>query len=41
MEASLEWLQKCVEHYWFNNNDLSEAIGESEDLKNRTRFYNG
>jgi hypothetical protein len=31
MESILEWLQKQVEHYWSNKNDMSEAL-ESKDL---------
>ena len=32
MEPNLEWLQKRVEHYRSNKNDMFEAIDESEDL---------
>jgi hypothetical protein len=28
----VEWLQKRVEHYWANKNDMCEAIEETEDL---------
>jgi hypothetical protein len=33
MTSNVEWLQKCVEHYRANKNDMCEAIEESEDLE--------
>jgi hypothetical protein len=32
MASNVEWLQKRVEHYRANNNDMCEAIEETEDL---------
>jgi hypothetical protein len=32
MTSNVEWLQKCVEHYRANKNDMCEAIEETEDL---------
>jgi hypothetical protein len=32
MTSNVEWLQKRVEHYRANNNDMCEAIEETEDL---------
>jgi hypothetical protein len=32
MTSNVEWLQKHVEHYRANKNDMCEAIDESEDL---------
>jgi hypothetical protein len=32
MPSNLEWLQKCVEHYRANKNDMCKSIEESEDL---------
>jgi hypothetical protein len=32
MTSNVEWLQKRVEHYWANKNDMCEAIEEIEDL---------
>jgi hypothetical protein len=32
MASNVEWLQKRVEHYWANKNDMCEAIEETEDL---------
>jgi hypothetical protein len=32
MASKVEWLQKLVEHYRANNNDMCEAIEEMEDL---------
>jgi hypothetical protein len=30
--SNVEWLQKRVEHYLANKNDMCEAIEETEDL---------
>jgi hypothetical protein len=32
MASNVEWLQKCVEHYQANKNDMCETIEETEDL---------
>jgi hypothetical protein len=32
MTSNVEWLQKCVEHYPANKNDMCEPIEETEDL---------
>jgi hypothetical protein len=32
MASNVEWLQKRVEHYRANKNDMCEAIEETEDL---------
>jgi hypothetical protein len=32
MASIVEWLQKRVEHYRANKNDMCEAIEEAEDL---------
>jgi hypothetical protein len=32
MTSNIEWLQKHVEHYQANKNDMCEAIDEMEDL---------
>jgi hypothetical protein len=32
MASNVEWLQKRVEHYRANRNDMCEAIEETEDL---------
>jgi hypothetical protein len=32
MASNVEWLQKRVEHYQVNKNDMCEAIEETEDL---------
>jgi hypothetical protein len=32
MATNVEWLQKRVEHYRANKNDMCEAIEETEDL---------
>jgi hypothetical protein len=32
MAPNVEWLQKCVEHYRANKNDMCEAIEEMGDL---------
>jgi hypothetical protein len=32
MASNVEWLQKCVEHYRANKNNMCEAIEEIEDL---------
>jgi hypothetical protein len=32
MTSNVEWLQKCVEHYRANKNDMCEPIEEIEDL---------
>jgi hypothetical protein len=32
MTSNVEWLQKCVEHYRANKNDMCEPIEETEDL---------
>jgi hypothetical protein len=32
MASNVEWMQKHVEHYWANKNDMCEAIEEIEDL---------
>jgi hypothetical protein len=32
MTSNVEWLQKCVEHYRANKNDMCEAIEETKDL---------
>jgi hypothetical protein len=32
MTSNVEWLQKRVEHYRANKNDMCEAIEETEDL---------
>jgi hypothetical protein len=32
MASNVEWLQKRVEHYRANKNDMCEAIEEIEDL---------
>jgi hypothetical protein len=32
MASNVEWLQKRVEHYWANKNDMCEAIEEMENL---------
>jgi hypothetical protein len=32
MSSSLDWLQKCVEHYRSNKIDMCEAIENFEDL---------
>ena len=32
MDSNLDWLQKRVEHYRSNTNDMCEAIEEIEDM---------
>jgi hypothetical protein len=32
MTSNVEWVQKCMEHYETNKNNMCEAIYESEDL---------
>jgi hypothetical protein len=32
MSSNVEWLQKRVEHYRANKNDMCEVIEQSEDL---------
>jgi hypothetical protein len=32
MASNVEWLQKCLEHYQANKNDMCESIEEMEDL---------
>jgi hypothetical protein len=41
MASNVEWLQKRVEHYRANKNDMCEAIEETKDLEVRSKFYVG